>query len=66
MILCPRCKGIGMEETAIACRRCRGCSGSGRVPDPGPYKVVGHPTNAVQSEAQEAFSPGESEDKADG
>jgi hypothetical protein len=29
---CPRCHGVGLEETSIGGRRCRKCTGSGRVP----------------------------------
>ena len=36
--LCPRCKGIGLIETAIGGKWCRECSGSGRVPVPSETK----------------------------
>jgi len=63
--ICPDCKGEGIEDRPPL-RRCHRCKGAGRVSDSGPYKVVGRHTNAVQNEAQEAFSPKESEDAGDG
>lgn len=64
-VICPDCNGEGIEDRPPL-RRCHRCKGAGRVSDSGPYEVVGHPTNAVQNEAQKALPPKESEDTGDG
>jgi hypothetical protein len=44
---CPRCHGVGLEETSIGGRSCRKCFGKGRivvenrfVSEPGDFEVV--------------------------
>ena len=51
--LCPRCKGVGLEEVYLGCRPCRVCFGRGRMTIPPPYKVSDHPLKTQQRSSDE-------------
>ena len=51
--LCPRCKGIGLIETAIGGKYCYDCKGTGKIPDSAPVKGVGPAEKSRSAPAQE-------------
>lgn len=51
--LCPKCKGVGLEEVYLGCRPCRVCYGRGRVIGKSEDKVIPHPIKTQQRSSDE-------------